>query len=51
MPSRFERVPSSQGGVGASWAWAPALLDLDNDGVLDVYCCSGYVTGDTAADT
>jgi hypothetical protein len=47
----FERMPSAQGGIGASWAWAPALFDIDNDGALDVYCCSGYVTGDTAADT
>jgi hypothetical protein len=47
----FERVPSAQGGIGASWAWAPALLDIDLDGRLDIYCASGYVTGDTAADT
>jgi hypothetical protein len=47
----FERVASSQGGIGASWAWAPALFDIDNDGRLDLYCSSGYVTGDTAADT
>ena len=47
----FERVPSAQGGIGASWAWAPALFDIDLDGRLDVYCASGYVTGDTAADT
>ncbi len=47
----FERVPSAQGGIGASWAWAPALFDIDLDGRLDAYCSSGYVTGDTAADT
>ena len=47
----FERVPSAQGGIGASWAWAPALIDIDLDGRLDIYCASGYVTGDTAADT
>ena len=47
----FELVPSSAGGVGASWAWSPALFDLDLDGRLDLYCCSGFVTGDTAADT
>jgi hypothetical protein len=47
----FELLPSKQGGIGASWAWAPALFDLDLDGRLDVYCCSGFVTGDTAADT
>jgi hypothetical protein len=47
----FELLSSKQGGVGASWAWAPALFDLDLDGRLDIYCCSGFVTGDTAADT
>ena len=47
----FERVAGTQGGIGASWAWAPALFDIDLDGRLDIYCCSGYVTGDTAADT
>lgn len=47
----FERLPSAQGGIGASWAWAPALFDIDLDGRLDIYCSSGYVTGDTAADT
>jgi len=49
--SGFELLPAKQGGIGASWAWAPALFDLDLDGRLDVYCCSGFVTGDTAADT
>lgn len=47
----FERVPKSDGGVGASWAWSPALADLDLDGYLDVFCANGFVTGDTAADT
>ena len=47
----FERLPKSVGGVGASWAWSPALFDLDLDGQLDLYCCNGFVTGDTAADT
>lgn len=47
----FERQPKSVGGVGASWAWSPVLFDLDLDGTLDLYCCNGFVTGDTAADT
>lgn len=47
----FDRVPPSEGGVGASWAWSPALADLDLDGHLDVFCANGFVTGDTAADT
>lgn len=47
----FERLPPANGGIGGSWAWSIALVDLDLDGLLDVYCCNGYVTGDTAADT
>ena len=47
----LERLPGDAGGIGGSWAWAPALFDLDLDGRLDLYCCSGFVTGDTAADT
>jgi len=47
----FEPCPPAMGGIGGSWAWSPALVDLDLDGRLDVYCCSGFVTGDTLADT
>lgn len=47
----FERMDPKLGGIGASWAWSTALVDIDMDGLLDIYCCNGYVTGDTAADT
>ncbi len=47
----FERSASSRGGTGGSWAWSPAIFDLNLDGRLDLYCCSGFVTGDTPADT
>ncbi|HJO26020.1 MAG TPA: VCBS repeat-containing protein [Planctomycetota bacterium] len=47
----FDALPRKMGGVGASWAWCPALVDLDLDGYLDVYCANGYVTGDLAHDT
>ena len=47
----FGLCPKERGGIGGSWAWSPALADLDLDGRLDVYCCSGFVTGDTPADT
>ncbi len=49
--AKFATLPSDAGGIGGSWAWSSALFDLDLDGRLDVYCCSGFVTGDTAADT
>jgi len=47
----FARRPKSAGGLGGSWAWSPALCDLDLDGYLDVYCANGFVTGDQAFDT
>jgi hypothetical protein len=48
---RYERFSPDQGGVGASWAWAPLVQDLDLDGCLDLFCANGFVTGNTAADT
>lgn len=47
----FERAPKAFSGIGASWAWSSAIFDLDLDGHSDLYCASGFVTGDTAADT
>jgi len=47
----FERAPGENGGIGANWAWSTNLFDIDLDGRLDVYCCNGFVTGDTPADT
>jgi len=47
----FRALPASAGGVGASWAWGPALFDLDLDGALDVFCTNGFVTGKRAHDT
>jgi len=47
----FRLCPPEMGGIGGSWAWSPSLFDLDLDGRLDVYCCSGFVTGNTPADT
>ncbi|HED65450.1 MAG TPA: VCBS repeat-containing protein [Planctomycetes bacterium] len=47
----FENCPPEMGGTGGSWAWNNSLVDLDLDGRLDIYCCSGFVTGDTPADT
>lgn len=47
----FERLPKEAGGINASWAWSPALIDMDLDGRLDVYCANGFVTGDQPFDT
>ncbi len=35
----------------AGWAWTPVCADLDLDGLLDVYCVNGFVTGDLPQDT
>lgn len=47
----FTRTPKDHGGTGASWAWSPALFDVDLDGDLDVFCTNGFVTGELAFDT
>lgn len=47
----FERLPAENGGIGASWAWSPALFDVDLDGDLDVFCANGFVTGELPFDT
>ena len=48
---RFRQLPALAGGVGASWAWAPALLDIDLDGILDIYVANGFISGDSLKDT
>ncbi len=50
-PGGFTALPKSAGGVGANWAWSPALADFDLDGHLDVFCTNGFVTGTLAHDT
>lgn len=47
----FDSRPKSAGGLGGSWAWSPAICDLDLDGFLDVYLANGFVTGDQPFDT
>jgi len=47
----FERRPKDAGGLNGSWAWSPAICDLDLDGFLDVYLANGFVTGDQPFDT
>jgi hypothetical protein len=47
----FEAVPASHGGLGASWAWGLSLVDLDLDGLLDIYVANGFISGVDLKDT
>ncbi len=49
--ARFEALPAEKGGIGASWAWSAALLDIDLDGRLDIYVANGFISGDSLKDT
>ena len=46
----FEDITASSSTARAGWAWGCGFADLDLDGHLDLYVCSGYVTGTTRAD-
>ena len=48
---KFERLPASAGGIGASWAWGASALDIDLDGHQDVYVANGFISGDSLKDT
>jgi hypothetical protein len=50
-PGKFKTLEASAGGIGASWAWGPALLDFDLDGNLDVYVSNGFISGNSLKDT
>ncbi len=48
---KFERLPAEAGGIGASWAWGPSLLDINLDGHLDLYVANGFISGNSLKDT
>lgn len=48
---KFERVPADHGGISASWAWGASILDIDLDGILDIYVANGFISGDSLKDT
>ncbi len=39
---RFERMGQSAGVADVGWAYGPAYVDLDNDGLLDLYAPCGF---------
>ena len=43
---QFEQVGPKWQIAGVGWAYAPALVDLDNDGFLDLFASCGYVSRD-----
>ena len=42
--NRFEAVGPKYQVSAIGWAYGPALVDLDNDGWLDLYATCGYVS-------
>lgn len=45
-PTKFKDVSEGLHVNGVGWAWAPAMADLDNDGWLDLYATTGYMSAD-----
>jgi hypothetical protein len=43
---RFEQLGQSFQVHDAGWAYGPALVDLDNDGWLDLHALAGYISRD-----
>jgi hypothetical protein len=43
---QFEQVGPKWQISAVGWAYAPALVDLDNDGFLDIFASCGYVSRD-----
>jgi hypothetical protein len=43
---RFEQMGPKWQLAGVGWAYGPALVDLDNDGFLDIFATCGYVSRD-----
>lgn len=40
----FERVGSEYDVEAVGWGYGPAMVDLDNDGWLDIYATSGFIS-------
>lgn len=42
----FKDLAMEAGVNQVGWAWAPTMMDLDSDGLLDLYCASGFMSFD-----
>ena len=41
---KFEPIGKKLDVVAVGWAYGPALVDLDNDGYLDIYATTGFIS-------
>jgi hypothetical protein len=44
--SKFEQVGKKYQVAAVGWAYGPLLVDLDNDGWLDLYATAGFISND-----
>jgi len=44
--AEYDRTADTLQVDAVGWAWAPSFLDLNNDGWLDLYACSGFISQD-----
>ncbi len=42
----YDELSTQLGVNGIGWAFAPAMVDLDNDGLLDMYATTGFMSFD-----
>lgn len=49
-PEGFRDVSDEAGVRAGRWAWASDFVDLDSDGLLDLFVQNGYVTGERLDD-
>jgi hypothetical protein len=47
----FEDVTEEVGGLPGQWAWGGGFIDIDNDGVEDLYSPNGFISGTSMKDT
>ncbi|UBM60839.1 VCBS repeat-containing protein [Marinilongibacter aquaticus] len=48
--SHFTEIGQLTGLAATDWSWAPLFVDLDNDGLKDVYVSNGYLRDVTNSD-
>jgi hypothetical protein len=47
----FHDVTRDVGGLSGQWAWGGGFIDIDNDGVEDLYTPNGFISGKSMKDT